>query len=155
MRILIVDDEGGQARQVANALREVLPDAEFVVCHDEASAEAAIAAQSFDAAILDLLLQEEPTLEQQKDLAPPDLGAFEGIRLATALAKKHPRCKAVIVSASKIIAKGLLVNLPKTLSNIVDVIDKNLKSIHGGYSYRDYLRFRIATIQRDLSESGR
>lgn len=147
MRILIVDDEEIQARQVANAVREVRPDAKLVVCHDEARAEAAIAAQDFDAAILDLLLQEEPTLEQQKDLDPPRLDVFEGIRLAAVLSRDHPKCKVVIVSASKFITKGLLAELPNTSNNIIDVIDKNMKAAHGSFSYRDYLKFRVATIR--------
>lgn len=146
MRILIVDDEEIQARQVANAVREVLPDAELVMCHDEAGAEAAIATQRFDAAILDLLLMEEPTLEQQKDLDHPRLDAFEGIRLAGVLAERQPGCRVVIVSASRFITRGLLVELPKMSNNIIDVLDKNTKAEHGSYSYRDVLKFRIATI---------
>lgn len=150
MRILIVDDEPAQARQVATAIREMMPDAELEVCNDEQSASELIRNKEFDLAIFDLILAEEPTLEQQKDMDHPKLDAFEGVRLSCLLHQYQPKCKAMIVSASKFITKGLLVAIPMETKNVIDVLDKNMKAPHGSYSYRDYLKFKVAAISNEV-----
>lgn len=150
MRILIVDDEETLARQVATAIREMIPDAELKVCNNEKDAVELIENKEFDLAVFDLILSEQMTLEQEKDMDNSNLKSFEGGRLTYLLYDKQPNCKTIIASSSKYITKYLLADVPKESKNIIDVLDKNMKPPHGNYSYRDYLMFRIAIFYREL-----
>jgi two-component system response regulator HydG len=57
-RILVVDDEVGLAEVLRDTLE--LEGYDVVVCNDEAAARGRIAADSFDAALLDVFISDEP-----------------------------------------------------------------------------------------------
>jgi len=120
-RILIVDDEQG----LTDVLSELLDLAgyETVVCHDAESARGALADGSFDVAMLDVFLSNEPV---GLDLASEILAAHPetGVVLVTGYADKADICAACLAGAYTCIGK------PFTLEHVLKAIDAVIGDRH-------------------------
>lgn len=122
-RILIVDDEQG----LTDVLSELLDLAgyETVVCHDADSARRALAHGSFDVAMLDVFLSNEPVgLDLASEIHAAHPRTVRGVILVTGYADQADICAACLAGAYTCISK------PFTLEHVLKAIDAVIGDRH-------------------------
>jgi response regulator of citrate/malate metabolism len=135
MRILIVDDEPGQAKQVAMAIRDIVAHDMVDVCNNEQDAKSIISAKKIDIAICDLILSDSGSDDQGVDANIDNINAFCGLRILSYINDMQPTCKVIVVSSSKFINEKNLNNMKIKFGCLVAFIRKNkiIGDPSGGY----------------------
>ena len=146
MKILLVEDDKIQARQMKRLIENHFKEPRVTVAHTLDQAKEALDRDSFEVLLVDLVLDED-----RGHLRLPDIGEYDGSQVLGHARNGRNRALGFLLAASSMVDKEFLLEFTDRYRPL-DIIVKNM--IYGSMSYQDIVIFKLKVAENLLKERG-
>ena len=146
MKILLVEDDKMQAKQMKRLIENHFKESSITVVHTLDQAKEALDRDSFEVLLLDLVLNEDGD-----HLRLPDIGEYDGSLVLGYARDRGSRALAFLLTASSRVTKEFLLEFTDRYRPL-DIIVKNM--VYDRVQYQDILVFKLKVAENLLKERG-
>ena len=142
MKILLVEDDDMQARQMERLIENHYKESSITVAHTLDQAKEALDRNSFEILLVDLVLNED-----RDNLRLPDIDEYDGSQVLRHARDGGSQALAFLLTASSIVDKEFLLEFTDRY-RLLDIIVKNTF----GTRYQDIVVFKLKVAENLLKE---
>ena len=146
MKILLIEDDDVQARQMKLLIENHFKGSRITVAHTLDQAKEALDRDSFEVLLVDLVLNED-----RDSFRLPDIGEYDGSQVLRHAREGGSRALGFLLTASSIVDKEFLLEFTDRYKPL-DIIVKNM--FHATVSYQDIVVFKLKVAENLLKERG-
>ena len=144
MKILLVEDDEIQAKQMKRLIENHFKEPHITVAHTLDQAKEALDRESFEVLLVDLVLNED-----KDHLRLSDIDEYDGSQVLGHARERKSRALAFLITASSIVDKEFLLEFTDRYRTL-DIIVKNTFDTH----YQDIVVFKLKVAENLLKERG-
>ena len=146
MKILLVEDDKMQAKQMKQLIEKHFKEPSITVAHTLGQAKEALDNDSFEVLLVDLVLNEDGDY-----LRLSDIDKYDGSQVLGHARDKGSQALAFLLTASNMVDKDFLLEFTDRYSPL-DIIVKNM--VYDRVQYQDIVLFKLKVAENLLKERG-